>query len=126
MGAFARDKWSNNAHLWVQGRAPGEFIEVRIPVESPSSVRLTLFATKSWDYGILRFAVNGRPAGEDLDSFSGGRGKVAPTGPVDLGVHAPRDGALILRVEVVGAHPDSLETKSFFGLDAVLLEEVQQ
>jgi len=126
LAGFARDKWSGNAQLWVQGRAPGDFVEVRIPVESPSPVRLTLFATKSWDYGILRFAVNGQPAGEDLDSFSGGRGIVEPTGPVDLGVHAPRDGALILRVEVVGAHPDSLETKSFFGLDAVLLEEVQQ
>lgn len=126
LSGFARDKWSNNAQLWVQGRGPGDFVELRIPAETQRPYRLTLFATRSWDYGILRFTVNGEPAGQDLDTFSGGSGIVEPTGPVELGVFTPREGAFVLRVEVVGGHPDSLLTASFFGLDAVLVEEVEQ
>jgi hypothetical protein len=122
MGGFARDKWSGNSHLWCQAREAGKSVELRIPVEGAGPRRVTLYATKSWDYGVLRFAVNGQPAGEELDAFSGRHGLVEPTGPIDLGVHQPRDGALTLRVTVVGSNPSSLDPKYFFALDAVRLE----
>ena len=38
-------------------------------------VKVTLYATRSWDYGVVRFSINGTPAGEDVDLFSGERGK---------------------------------------------------
>jgi hypothetical protein len=128
MRAFARGKWSNEQHLWVQGKAKGDFVEIEIPTgngpEGLKPVQLTLYATRSWDYGILRFSVNGTVVGKDIDLFSGGQGKCLPSGPVDLGTVTPKDGRLILRAEVVGANEKSLATKSYFGLDCVVLKPV--
>lgn len=82
--------------------------------------RVTLYATKSWDYGILRFSVNGNPAAKDYDAYSK---QSMASGPIDVGVFEPKDGQMVLRVEVVGANPAARGTKSFFGLDAVVLSE---
>jgi hypothetical protein len=123
MRGFARGKWSDESHLWVQGRARGDFVALEIPAgtEGRRPVGVTLYATRSWDYGIVRVSVNGQPAGPELDLFSGGQGKCGPTGAIDLGTFTPSDGKLTLRVEVVGANEESLGTKSFFGLDCVVL-----
>lgn len=110
--------WSEETHLWIRGRQPGDFVELRIPATRKS--RLTLYATKSWDYGILRFLVNGQQAGKDFDAWAE---RPTPSGPIPLGVFEPKNGAFILRVEVVGANPKSRNSKSFFGLDAVTLTE---
>jgi hypothetical protein len=117
LGGFARDKWSGNAHLWAQGRRAGDFVELLVPAPSAEPCKLTLHATRSWDYGVLRFSVNGRPADEEFDGFSGGRGKVEPSGPIALGV-------FVVRAEVVGGNLAAEGTRSFFGLDAVVVEEV--
>ena len=98
------------------GQRVGDFIALRIPAKEKR--KLTLYATKSWDYGILRFSVNGQPAGKDFDAWAE---RPKPSGPVTLGVFEPKNGAFILRVEVVGANPKSKNSKSFFGLDAVTL-----
>ncbi len=45
--------------------------------------------------------------------------RVLPSGPIELGVHRPKDGQFILRVQVVGGNPASKNSKSYFGLDAV-------
>lgn len=121
---IARNKWSNERHLWIQGRAPGDFVEVEIPVPAElagAPVRVTLHATKSWDYGIVQFSINGQPAGAPHDLYSGGPGKCIPSGPIDLGVATPRDGRLILRAEVTGGNDRAEGTRAFFGLDCVVL-----
>ncbi|MBM3861595.1 MAG: DUF2961 domain-containing protein [Verrucomicrobia bacterium] len=110
--------WSSDAQLWIRGKQTGDFIELRIPATQKR--KLTLYSTKSWDYGILRFSVNGRPAGKDFDAWAE---KPIPSGAIPLGVFEPKNGAFILRVEVVGANPKSKNSKSFFGLDAVALTE---
>ncbi len=46
---------------------------------------------------------------------------VATTGPIDLGVFEPLDGHLTIRMEVVGGNPRSEGTKSFYGLDCVVV-----
>ena len=79
-----------------------------------------LHATRARDYGIIRFTVNGAPAGKDFDGFSE---RPAPAGPIDLGVFEPRDGAILLRAEVIGTNPASTGAKYFFGLDCVVLEK---
>lgn len=113
-----RGGWSAETHLWIRGKQPGDFVELRIPATEKR--KLTLYATKSWDYGILRFTVNGKPAGKDFDAWAE---KPTPSGPIPLGVFEPQNGAFVLRVEVVGANPQSKGTKSYFGLDAVRLTE---
>jgi hypothetical protein len=64
--------------------------------------------------------VNGRPAGADYDAY---RPAAAASGPIELGRFAPKDGRLLLRAEVVGAHPDSGGPRHYFGLDCVVLTE---
>jgi hypothetical protein len=117
-GALSDGEWSGDAQLLVRGNRPGDFIELRIPAPEKGPKKLTLYATKSWDYGILRFSVNGRQAGADYDAYSP---KVILTGPIELGTFEPKNGQFILRVEVVGGNSESKNAKSFFGLDAVTL-----
>lgn len=123
MRPFARGQWSGEAHLWVRGRGVGDFIELAIPATADAPRRVTLHATRSWDYGVVRCSVNGEPAGHDQDLFSGRSGVCVPTGPIDLGVHAPRDGRFVLRVEVVGGNEHASGSRAFFGLDAVTLDQ---
>jgi hypothetical protein len=122
---FVRGKFSDECHLFVQALEKGDFVEVRFPAGDSGSRRITLFATRSWDYGIVRFSINGEPAVESIDLFSGESGKVEPTGPIELGVFEPRDGHFLLRGEVVGGNPGSEGTQSYFGLDCVVLEPVE-
>jgi len=125
MRSFAARTWSGESHLWVQGRKPGDFVELAIPTgpgpEGKKPVNITLHATRSWDYGIIRFSVNGTPVPTDHDLFSGQQGKVLATGPINLGTFTPINGKLTLRAEVVGGNEKAAGTKSFFGLDCVML-----
>lgn len=122
MSGFGKDTWSDESHLWVQGRKIGDFVEFEI--RSQKTKDFTIYATRSWDYGIVRFSVNGEPAGEDIDLFSGERGKVISTGPIHLGEFQPStDGFFVLRAELVGSNPKSLDPKFFFGLDCILITD---
>jgi hypothetical protein len=80
--------------------------------------KVTLHATKSYDYGILRLTVNGKQAAKDFDGYAA---QPVLSGPVELGVFEPKDGQFVLRVEVVGANPAAKGPKYFLGLDAVVL-----
>jgi hypothetical protein len=129
MEHFARDAWSDGAHLWVRAQKVGDFIEFEVPVPtSPARpaakpVDVTLHATKSWDYGIVQFSLNGKPAGQPIDLFSNLHGKALPSGPIKLGPATPRDGVIRLRAELVGGNPKAEGAKSFFGLDCLIMNE---
>jgi hypothetical protein len=111
--------WSGDAQLFVRAKQAGDFVEVAIPAKEPGARKIVLHATRASDYGILRFTVNGKAVEVTFDGYAA---KPAPTGPINLGVHEPKDGKFILRAEVVGTSPASTGPKYFFGLDAVLLE----
>jgi hypothetical protein len=121
MKGYGRTVSSAELHLFVRPEASGGFVELKFPVAGKGPHRVQLYATRSWDYGIVRFFVNGERAGEDVDLFNSEARAVAATGPIDLGVHEPVDGALTLKVEVVGRNPASELTGSYFGLDCVVL-----
>lgn len=127
MDGFGRNTWSGDSHLWVQGRKVGDFVELTFKPEGDATAprHLVLFATRSWDYGIIKFAVNGKPAGpaEGIDLFSGQHGKAVSTGPIALGTFTPdANGEFMLHGEVVGRNGKSDGTGSFFGLDCVVVE----
>jgi hypothetical protein len=105
----------------VQGRGNGEYVELAIPVPENKPVKVAVHATRSWDYGIVRFSVDGKQVGGDVDLYNSKGRAVAPTGPIDLGTVTPTDGVIVLRAEVVGANPKSEGTKAYFGLDCVVL-----
>ena len=106
--------WSGGNHLLFRGPRVGDVVEIRIPASSPVSEKLTLHATKSYDFGIVRFSVNGRPAGTKVDLYGA---RPVPSGAIKLGSFDPVDGAYLLRVEVVGKNRRSKGT--LFGLDCV-------
>jgi len=116
--ALPEGEWSGETQLFVHGKRVGDFVELEIPTRQTGKQRLTLYATKSWDYGVLRFSVNGEITGKDFDAFAP---QAVLSGPIDLGVFEPRDGRYLLRVEVVGANPKSKGSQAYFGLDAVTL-----
>jgi len=116
--ALPQGQWSGGEQLFLRGRKVGDFVELEFPVSDPGPKKVTLYGTQSWDYGILRFSVNGKSAAKDYDAYSK---ESKAWGPVDLGVFEPKDGRMVLRVEVVGANPESRGTKAYFGLDCVVL-----
>jgi hypothetical protein len=120
VSALASGQWSGGEQLFLRGKKQGDFVELEIPVKDAGPQKVALYGTRSWDYGILRFSINGKAAEKDYDAY----GKdPAAGGPVDLGVFEPKDGRMILRVEVVGANPASKGTQSYFGLDCVVLSK---
>lgn len=118
-GGFGPGLWSEERHLWIQAKGPGEFVELEIPATGPVNVKI--YGTRSWDYGIVRFSLNGKHAGQDVDMFNAKERTVVSTGPIDLGTATPVDGKIVLRAEVVGGNPKAEGTKAFFGLDCVVL-----
>ncbi len=125
MEGFAKDTWSDGTQLWVRARKVGDFVEMDIPVPESmahaESVTVTLHATRSWDYGIVQFSLNGTPAGGPIDLFSGEHGRALPSGPIELGRATARDGRVRLRAEVVGGNEKASPPRAYFGLDCVVL-----
>ncbi len=122
-GGYGAGEWSNETHLWVRPRGQGGFIELKVPVATPGTWQVVAYATKSWDYGIIQFSIDGRDTGVQIDCFSE---QVRPTGAIDLGTHTVAGDSLTLRIEVVGANPQSRGPKCFFGLDCVVLRPAAQ
>lgn len=109
-------QWSGGRQLFVQATNVGDYVELEVPAGGDQPRKLALHQTRSADYGILRFAVNGQTAGTDCDTYN----PIAVAGgPVELGVFTPREGKFVLRIEVVGANPASIGKRYFFGLDCV-------
>lgn len=121
-GGFGPGVWSGDQHLWVQSKAVGEFVEFTL--DAPKASQLAVYATRSWDYGVVRFTVNGKPAGLALDLCSH-KHEVQATGRIDLGVFAPVDGKLVIRAEVAAKSAGSEGLGTYFGLDCFVVEAVK-
>jgi hypothetical protein len=116
---LANGDWNGDAQLFVQATKPGDFVELLLAEKETGPRKIVVYGTKSYDYGILRFTVNGQPAGKEFDGYAA---QSALSGPQALGRFDPREGRFVLRIEVVGAHPASKGPKYYFGLDCVVLE----
>ncbi len=121
-GGFGPDLWSGDHHMWVQAKKPGDYVELEIPAAGNKPVNVVVYGTRSWDYGIVRFSVDGKQVGQDVDMYNTRGRAVASTGPVDLGAVTPKDGKIKLRAELVGGNPKAEGNKSFFGIDCVVLK----
>ena len=111
-------QWSGSQQLFVQATKTGDFVELQIPVADNQVRKITLYGTKAADYGIVRFSVNGAVAGNDYDAY---HSEATTSGPIELGSFQPKDGKLLLRIEVVGTNPASKGARYFFGFDCAVL-----
>lgn len=123
LGSFPPGLWSGDAQLFVRAGNVGDFIELAVPMSAPS--RLIVRPTRSWDYGKVRFLVNGRPASGDVDLSTGVPGTVEPGAEVDLGRAQPTRGWTKLRVEVVGTGTGAQPPGTYFGLDYLKVVPLQ-
>ena len=110
--------WSGGKQLFVRARKVGDFIELALPTAAKGKCKMALYATKAPDYGIVKFTINGEPAGANFDGY---HSEAIASGPIELGSFEPKDGKLLLRAEVVGANPASNAARYLFGLDCVVL-----
>ncbi|MCH7558682.1 MAG: DUF2961 domain-containing protein [Planctomycetes bacterium] len=113
--------WSSEAHLWWIDAKPADTLELAVPVQKTAAYRLKMQLTKAIDYGIVQLYLDGKKLGGPIDLFNNG---VIPTGVLDMGIHKLSKGQHTLRVEIVGANEKAVK-KYMFGLDYLLLEEVQ-
>ncbi|HUT23216.1 MAG TPA: hypothetical protein VM492_02610, partial [Sumerlaeia bacterium] len=111
--------WSNDEQRLVRAQRVGDFVEYEVPVAESGLRKIVLHGTKAKDYGRYRISVNGREIGEVFDFYSP---DVIPTGPIPLGEFTPRNGAILLRFEAVGANAKAVGAKRFLGLDCVVFE----
>jgi hypothetical protein len=115
-------EWSGEAQLGVRAQGVGDFVELHVPVAEPGRRRVVVFPARGPDYGRLAFSVDGRPAGQPVDTFQAGDpGSLGAPRAVDLGAFdLPAEG-FTLRVELVGSHPDARPPQHSFGLDCITL-----
>ena len=115
-GAMLKDGcWSGNKQVFVQATKAGDFIEFAIPVADNKPHKLILHATRSHDYGIVNFTVNGQ-AGKEVDFY---HPEAALADPVELGTFQAQDGKLLLRAELTGSNPSSKGSRYYCGFDCV-------
>jgi len=115
---LTQGQWSGGEQLFLRGAKVGDFVELRVPAARTGRYRVVLYGTKSYDYGIVRFTLDGQ-SGKDVDMWSE---KPIASGPIDLGVVQVQKGDAILRAEVVGTNPRSTGAHYYFGLDCAVLK----
>ncbi len=117
-GGLQEGQWSGGQQRFVQATKAGDFLVLQVPVGDERPRKVTLYATKSYDYEIVRFSINGQAAGNDFDGY---HARAVASGPIELGTFAPKEGKLLLRAEAVGTNPASNGARYFFGLDCIVL-----
>ncbi|MBM3494898.1 MAG: hypothetical protein FJX72_11365, partial [Armatimonadetes bacterium] len=108
---------------WFGMENEGALLEYEIPVGAAGRYRLTLGLVKSWDYGLYKVSVNGKPVGGQVDLASkAGEEKVLPF-KVDLGIHELSREHVLLSIEFVGESPNAIDGPNprSCGLDYIML-----
>jgi len=120
-GNWHNAELSGDVQLWCGLKRAGDAVELRYPHILKGPQKVTLYATRFADYGIVRVSVNGKPLGESIDLYNPeGKGMLS-TGPIDLGTFEPGPVWPILRFELTGSHPEAKKPGTYFGIDCVVL-----
>ena len=114
----------------LPGLGPGATIAILLPLTFGMNATSAMIMMTSIYYGAkyggstTSILVNVPGEGASVvTTFDGYATKPIPSGPINLGVHEPKDGKYVLRAEVIGTNPASTGLRYFFGLDAVVLEK---
>ena len=113
MDQFEGALWSHHEQLFCNSEKGGAVV-LRFDVMDAGEYRVRLLATAAPDFGRIRIALDGKPAGPEVDLYAG---RVSPSGALELGVHELAAGPHQLRVTSVGKAEASGGFS--FGLDAL-------
>jgi predicted Zn finger-like uncharacterized protein len=116
-------RWSGGSQLFARGVKAGAWADLELPAPAAGKYHIVAYLTRSWDYGVVQFYLNGRKVGTPIDGFHADT--VVSTGPIDLGEAELKNGANKLRVEVVGTNPKSASPHYSWGLDCVVLHHAK-
>ena len=110
---------SNGSHLIVQLHRPSDWMELALPDVKAGAYRVKLCLVTSWNFGKLKWSLDGQPLGGEIDSFSHKVDRVV----VDGGTVKLGPGPHTLKVESLGQAENA--SGSFAGLDALVLLPVE-
>lgn len=111
---------SNGKHEFIRLGKQGSWATFSLPDSlTPGRYAVTLYLVTSWDYGIVRWSLDGQALGEPINGYSPN----ILRRPVTVGHVVLAKGKHELRVEAVGRDPQS---KGYCaGLDAIVLRPAQ-
>ncbi len=113
--------WSKNAQLWWRHAEKGDHLEMRFHIQEKGIYAITGKLTKATDYGIVRFELNGKPAGK---SFNGYLPDGVKTYPFNFGTHKLNAGENILTVLIVSKDPKA-KPGNMAGIDFMRFEKIK-
>jgi hypothetical protein len=122
MSGCITGQWSGDSQLFVKPLRVGAWVDFEVPATS-GTYRVAAYLTRSWDYGVVQFLLNGAKLGQPIDTFHAAT--TVSTGAMDLGEADLKEGANRLRVEVVGTNRNSSPPHYSWGLDCVVLTRVR-
>ncbi len=124
LGDGSDDSWSNMQHLWARPTKIGQSLTLNVPFAEAGSYQVVVYPTKSWDYGVLQFLVDGRRAGEPIDTFNIDHPtSIGRPEAFSLGVHDLEGSSFDLTINVVGTNESTRPPHYYWGLDCVVLKK---
>jgi hypothetical protein len=113
MNNWGSGMWSQHRHLFCPAQIDGS-VTLRFPVRASGKFRLRVLATAAPDFGRLRFALDGKSVGPNVDLYSG---RVCPSGSIELGAFEFKAGPHTLTATVAGKN--NVSGGFSFGLDTI-------
>jgi WD40 repeat protein len=95
--------WSNDKQLTCSAQKE-DFVELRVDAPETGRYRLVICLTRSWNFGLVEVALDGRKIG---GLFDGLHGAAPPTEKIDYGTFELREGPHRLRFTAVDKNPRS-------------------
>jgi hypothetical protein len=111
------DQWTGEGQVFFQGEKPGAWLELRFDVATEEFRRLVVPITRSYDFGIYRILLDGKPVGDPLDLYS----PKIEVHEQSLGDLTLSKGEHVIRLECTGKNPLSSGCK--LGVDSVRLRQ---
>ncbi len=118
---LVKGSWSQGEQLFLQNTAPGQSIELAFNVAKAGRYVVTLYATKSNDYGQVKVSINGSD-GTVLDLYDP---KPIASGPINLGEFQMSSGRNSMKVTTIGTNPKATGFRYFVGLDCLVLVPIR-
>jgi len=118
MSRFSKDKWSGNKQLFWGGAAPGDHLELELPVDRAGTFELRIAMTMARDYATVQLLLDDKPLGDPLDLYN--YPDVITTGVLTLGEHKLTAGSHRLTLKISGANRAAMRGYRA-GVDYVLL-----